>query len=117
MTAAEIAQIAGAVAALLASGGWAARLGLRATEQRKLLAEARLAEVTAGDMVTTSAFAEWREIVLALREEVNRLRVARDEVCRALEAAEQREEALEKRLRKALRDIEELKERVRRPGA
>lgn len=109
MTIAEWAQIAGAAAGLLASGGWAARLGLRAAEQRKLLAEARLAEATAGGMVTTSAFAEWREIVVALREEVSRLKTERNEVRACLEAAEKREDSLEKRLRQALRDIEDLK--------
>lgn len=109
MTVEQWVQIIGALAALLASGGWAARLGLQAAEQRKLLAEARMAEAQAGGMVTTTAFAEWREIVLALKEEVNRLRQARDEACARLEAAEEREEKLEKRLRQALRDIEELK--------
>lgn len=109
MTIGELAQIGGAAAALLASGGWAARLGLRAAEQRKLLAEARKAEAEVGTMVSTSVFAEWREIVIALREEVKRLQASRDELRAALEAAERREDSLEKRLRQALRDIEDLK--------
>ncbi len=126
MTGETWAQIIGALAALLASGGWAARLGLRAAEQRKLLAEARIAEATAGGMVTTSVFSGWQITVTGLREEVVRLQASRDETVKRLAAAELRvdeaerrattaEEAAEelaKKLRRALRDIEELKEKI-----
>lgn len=110
MTIPEVAQIGAALAALLASGGWAARLGLRAAEQRKLLAEARIAEATAGGMVTTSAFSSWQAIVTALREEVVRLQAARDEAVRRLEAAEAREEKLEREVRRLTRDLAQIKE-------
>lgn len=116
MTVEQFVQVAGAVALLLGSGGWAAKLGLQAAEQRKLLAEARKAEAEAGGMVSTSAFAEWQQIVLNLREDITRLRaerdaerVARREALERLDAAEAREEAQEKQLRKCLREIDKLK--------